>query len=184
MVGVIRALAALMALALPLLAGGPADAAALPSKAQWRADVRQVMHGSVAYLDQRAAQGGGRLAVVLDIDNTSLASHYEWPEPVRPTLRFARHAHALDMGVFFVTGRYHDRLRGARRALEDAGYTITGMCGRRHGESLTHSKQRCRRQITRAGWRIVANVGNRRTDLVGRNYERGYRLPSYGGRLS
>ena len=180
----IRALTVLLSLALPLLAGAPAGAAALPSKSQWRADVREAMHGSVTYLDQRVAEGGRPLAIVLDIDNTSLASHYGWPEPVRPTLRFARHAHALGVGVFFVTGRYQDSLGGARRALRKAGYTVTGMCGRRHGETLTHSKQRCRRQLTRAGWRIIANVGNRRTDLVGGNYERGYRLPSYGGRLS
>jgi predicted secreted acid phosphatase len=143
------------------------------------------MHGANAYLDHRVTRPGSRrLAIVLDIDNTSLASHYAWPRPVRPTLRFARHADALGVGVFFVTGRYQDSLRSARRALRQAGYPITGMCGRRHGEALAHSKQRCRRQLTRAGWRIVANVGNRRSDLVGGDYERGFRLPSYGGRLS
>jgi hypothetical protein len=173
-----------MSLVLPLLATGPAGAAPLPSKAQWRADVREAMHGSVAYLDRRVARGGRPLAVVLDIDNTSIATHYGWPQPVRPTLRFARHAGALGVGVFFVTGRYQDSLRGARRALRKAGYPITGMCGRQHGETLTHGKQRCRRQLTRAGWRIVASVGNRRSDLVGGDYERGFRLPSYGGRLS
>lgn len=179
-----RALTVLTTLVLSLLAVAPAQASGLPSASQWRADVRHVMHGSNAYLDRRVERGGGPLAIVLDIDNTSLASHYAWPEPVRPTLRFARHAHALGVGVFFVTGRYQDDLRGARRALRNAGYTITGMCGRRHGESLPHGKQRCRRQIARHGWRIIANVGNRRTDLVGGGYERGYRLPNYGGRLS
>ena len=187
-----RALLALLGMLLPMLvtmlAAPPADAAGLPSKSRWEADVRQAMRGSVAYLDERASQpvsqGGGPLAIVLDIDNTSLASHYAWPQPVRPTLRFTRHAHRLEVGVFFVTGRYQDSLGSARRALKRAGYTVTGMCGRRHGEALAHSKQRCRRQITREGWRIIANVGNRRSDLVGRNYERGFRLPSYGGRLS
>src|SRR4051812_33259345 len=102
-----------MTVALPLLAAVPAhaaDAAAPPSKAQWQADVRDAMHGSVAYLDERVAEGGRPLAIVLDIDNTSLATHYGWPQPVRPTLRFARHAHALQVGVYFVTGRYQDSL--------------------------------------------------------------------------
>jgi hypothetical protein len=58
------------------------------------------------------------------------------------------------------------------------------MCGRRHGETLAHSKQRCRARIAGNGWRIVANVGNRRSDFVGRHYERAFRLPSYGGKLS
>lgn len=182
--GMDRALLALVSLLLPLLAAPPADASTLPSRSQWQADVRQAMRGSVAYLDERVPQGGRPLAIVLDIDNTSLATHYAWPEPVRPTRRFARHAHDLRVGVFFVTGRYQDSLRSARRALKRAGYPITGMCGRRHGEGLAHSKQRCRRQLTRDGWRIIANVGNRRSDLVGGNYERGFRLPSYGGKLS
>jgi predicted secreted acid phosphatase len=179
-----RALLALLSVLFPMLATPAADATALPSRAQWQADVRHAMQGSVAFLDHRVPQGGGRLAVVLDIDNTSLATHYAWPQPVRPTLRFARHAHALGVGVFFVTGRYQDSLRGARRALKHAGYTVTGMCGRRHGEALAHSKQRCRRQLTENGWRIIADVGNRRSDFTGGDYERGFRLPSYGGRLT
>lgn len=179
-----RAILALLGVLFPMLTALPADAAPLPSKAQWQADVRQAMRGSIDYLDRRVPRGGGPLAIVLDIDNTSLATHYSWPDPVRPTLRFARHGHRLGVGVFFVTGRYQDGLVSVRRALERAGYPVTGMCGRRHGEGLAHGKQRCRRQITRSGWRIIADVGNRRSDLVGGNYERGFRLPSYGGRLS
>lgn len=179
-----RALLVLLALLAPLLATPTAGAAALPSKAQWQADVRQAMRGSIAYLDQRVQQGGGPFAIVLDIDNTSLATEYAWPRPVRPTRRFARHAHDLGIAVFFVTGRHQGTLRSPRRALKEAGYPVSGMCGRRHGEGLAHGKQRCRRHITRAGWRIIADVGNHRSDLVGGNYERGFRLPSYGGRLS
>ena len=33
------------------------------------------------------------------------------------------------------------------------------------------------------GFRLIANIGNRRTDFVGGNYMRGYKLPDYGGRL-
>jgi hypothetical protein len=177
---------ALLALILPLLvtSATPAAHASQPGKEQWQADVRQAMRGSIDYLDARVPRGGGRLAIVLDIDNTSLATEYDWPQPVRPTLRFARHGHRLGVGVFFVTGRYSDHLGGARRALKRAGYPITGMCGRRHGEAIAHGKQRCRRQITRGGWHVIANVGNRRTDFVGANYERAFKLPSYGGRLS
>jgi hypothetical protein len=179
-----RVLVALVSLLLPLLATAPAQAAPLPSRTQWQADVRQAMRGSVPYLEARARRGGGPLAIVLDIDNTSLATEYAWPRPVRPTLRFARRAQDLGVRVFFVTGRYRGTLASPRRALKRAGYPITGMCGRQQGESLRHSKQRCRREITDRGWTIIANVGNRRSDLAGGNYERGFRLPSYGGRLS
>jgi predicted secreted acid phosphatase len=180
-----RALLALLTTLFPLLAATPAaHAADLPSKAQWQSDVRQAMRGSIGYLDRRVERGSARKAIVLDIDNTSLATEYAWPQPVRPTLRFARHAKSLGVGVFFVTGRYQDSLGSARRALKKAGYSITAMCGRRHGETLAHSKQRCRARITGHGWRIIANVGNRRSDFVGGRYERAFHLPSYGGRLS
>ena len=33
------------------------------------------------------------------------------------------------------------------------------------------------------GYRMIANIGNRRTDFVGGNYMRAYRLPNYGNRL-
>jgi hypothetical protein len=179
-----RVLLALLTLLVPLLATAPAEAAPLPSKAQWRADVREAMRGSIDYLDERVQQGGGPLAIVLDIDNTSLATEYAWPRPVRPTLRFARHAHELGVAVLFVTGRHRGELRGARRALEQAGYPVARMCGRRQREAIATGKQRCRRKLTRDGWRIIANVGNHRSDLVGGDYERAFRLPGYGGRLS
>lgn len=184
-----RALLSLVTLLFPLLASAPAEAERLPGKAQWEADVRAAMRGSVAYLDRRTGGGPGaadgrRLAIVLDIDNTSLATEYAWPRPVRPTLRFARHAHTLGVAVVFVTGRYQDTLRSVRPTLRRAGYPVNRMCGRQHGESLTASKQRCRRALVRRGWTIIANVGNRRTDLAGGDYERGFKLPSYGGRLS
>lgn len=178
-----RALLVLLSMLFPLLSTPAAEAEELPSKAQWRADVRQAMQGSLAYLDQRVPQGGGRLAVVLDIDNTSLATEYDWPKPVRPTLRFARHAHDLGVAVVFVTGRYQDTLKGVRPTLKRAGYPVTAMCGRRHGEAIVHGKQRCRRMLVRKGWTIIANVGNRRTDLRGGNYERGFKLPNYHGLL-
>lgn len=44
-------------------------------------------------------------------------------------------------------------------------------------------KQRCRARHTRRGWTIILNVGNRRTDFVGGDYERKVTLPNYGGRL-
>lgn len=179
-----RVLLALVTLLFPLLAAAPAEAAPLPSRSQWLTDVRSAMRGADGYLDRRAAQGGRRLAVVLDIDNTSIETHYGWPDPVRRTLRFARHAHDLGYGVLFVTGRQQSSLRGVRPVLRRAGYPIDAMCGRQPGERLAHSKQRCRRQLTRSGWTITADVGNSRTDFVGRNYERAYRLPNYGGRLS
>lgn len=180
--------AAALLIGFVFLLGGvtaPAQAQPLPSKREWLGDVRAAMQGSGAYLDERLAEGGGRLAVNFDIDNTSLATYYDRGAPVRPVLRFARHAVAGGATVLFNTGRLRGdgRLHRIARELRAAGYAVTEVCGRRHGERLAHSKQRCRRHFTREGYRIIANVGNRRTDFVGADYERAFRLPSYHNRL-
>ncbi|MBM0123842.1 HAD family acid phosphatase [Pimelobacter simplex] len=158
----------------------------LPSAAQWQSDVRAVYAKKRpgAYLRERAAGGEKRLAVVLDIDNTSLATHYAWPRAIERTLKLTRKAESQGMAVFFVTGRFEDSLANVTQALDTAGYHHDGICGRRHGELLADSKQRCRARYTAQGWTIVLNVGNRSTDFVGGDYERRLRLPSYGGALS
>ena len=48
---------------------------------------------------------------------------------------------------------------------------------------MTTSKQRCRQEFVAKGYTIIANVGNRSTDFVGKNYERAFKLPNYGNRL-
>jgi hypothetical protein len=161
--------------------------ASVPDKGAWLADTRQAMHGSRAYVEQRADAGGTMLAVNLDIDNTSLASHYDYGAPVPVVLRFARYARSQGVVLLFNTGRVkgHGRLKAATALLEKAGFRVSEMCGRRSSdEGLAHSKKRCRRHFVAEGYTIVANVGNRRTDFAGGNYERAYRLPSYHGQLA
>ena len=78
------------------------------------------------------------------------------------------------------------RLAGAAvRMLKRAGYHPTQVCGRRSvGETLRHSKPRCRARFIDEGYTIIANVGNNRTDFSGpKDYGRAFKLPNYGGRL-
>lgn len=175
---------ALIAVLVPLTS--PSGAAALPDKATWIQDVKKAMAGSQVYLSQRAAarKPAERLAVVLDIDNTSIATKYAWPEPVRTTLAFARYAEKKNITVFFVTGRAGKQLNGIGKVLTRAGYHYDSVCGRRTGERVANGKQRCRRAIAARGFTITANVGNRSTDFEGANYERAFRLPNYGNALS
>jgi hypothetical protein len=170
---------------------GPAAtrAAPMPSQRQWEADVWDVMGGSLAYLRQRARQARQsgvpvrRLALNLDIDNTSLASYYDRGAAVPAVLRFAREADRLGMQVFFNSHRPRSSWRTTRRALGRVGYPVDRLCLARRGERVVHSKRRCRASFTGAGYRLVANVGNRSTDFVGGGYDRAYKLPDYGGRL-
>lgn len=164
----------------------PPTASALASKSRWEADVDRAMSGSHRYIDRRVARGGHRLAVNFDIDNTTLASHYAPGKPVARVLRFARYARSHGVRLLFNTARPRGdgRLLRAERQLERAGYRVAGICGRRHGESLIHGKQRCRRHFVAQGYTLVANVGNRDTDFVGGNYERAFRLPNYDNQLN
>jgi hypothetical protein len=169
---------------LPVLA--PPAQAALPPRSRWVSDVSDAMHGSLAYAERRVARGGDRLAVNLDIDNTSLATHYDPGRAVARVLRFARYARSQDVSLLFNTGRLRGdgRMVWVAAVLEREGYAVTAICGRTSAsEELSHSKQRCRRRFVRHGYTIVANIGNRSTDFTGGNYERAFRLPSYHDQL-
>jgi predicted secreted acid phosphatase len=157
--------------------------AAVPGKKKWLADTRKAMYGSRAWVNTRVARGDKDLAVNLDIDNTSLATYYSRGHAVPVVLRFVKYADSKGVTVLFNTGRLQTQLTGIVAALRRAGYPVDGVCGRKSGERLATSKQRCRAHYTAKGHTIIANVGNRSTDFVGSNYERAFRLPNYGGRL-
>lgn len=177
---------ALIAVLIGTLVPASAAPGALPSKKKWLADVSMAMQGSRAYLDKRLENRlpWQKLAVNLDIDNTSLATEYDKGQAIAVTLRFARYAHNHGIKVFFNTGRGPGKIAAARASLVRAGFPIDRLCHRKVGEDLVHSKKRCRASFVADGYVIVANVGNRSTDFVGGNYSRAFRLPNYGNQLS
>ena len=179
LVHAVTLVAALVVPALPV----PAQAAEVPSKEQWLADTRQAMHGYRAYVGRRVDQGGRRLAVNFDIDNTSLATYYAKGTAVPVVLRFARYARSQGVTLLFNTGRERGHLAGVARSLRRVGYDVREICGRKPGETLSHSKQRCRAHFVAEGYTLIANVGNRSTDFTGGHYERAFRLPNYGNAL-
>ncbi len=180
-------LAVVSSLALVMAVTVPADAARkLPSKRHWVKDTRKAMYGSRAWIDTRVAapkSTDGRLAVNLDIDNTSLATKYARGKAVAVTLRFVKYADEHGVAILFNTGRLATELSGITQQLRHAGYPVDAICGRHGGEGLVHGKQRCRSEYAAEGYTIIANVGNRATDFTGGGYERAYRLPNYHNRL-
>ncbi len=161
----------------------PTQSARMPSKRAWLEDTAQALSGSRTYVARRVANTRGKLALNLDIDNTSLQSYYDRGKAVPATLRLARYANRRGVDILFNTGRHVSIRKRSIRQLRRAGFPVHNLCARHRGESLSHSKQRCRRIFVRGGYRLIANIGNRSTDFVGRNYMRAYRLPNYGGRL-
>ncbi|WGL52438.1 HAD family acid phosphatase [Nocardioides sp. BP30] len=157
--------------------------AGLPSRSVWLAKVRKKLVGADAYLDAHVGDAA-RPALVLDIDNTSLQTHYRWPKPVRPTLRVAKHAVDLGYTVFFVTGRTQHSADSIRPQLSAAGYRYADVYGRPKGQGLAASKQANRARIVARGYTVVMDIGNRATDLWGDNVGHGIKLPSFHGLLS
>lgn len=195
---VVPALAA-AALGAALLTPAGADAAgpssgvgdharrSLPPRSVWLEQTQQALKGANRYLDAQARKADPRtLAIVLDIDNTSIQTRYAWPKAVPATRRVARHAADLGIHVFFVTGRHNGaELRTATSQLGRVGYVYDRAFGRRLGEGLLHEKSRHRTRITeRLGLTIIADIGNHMTDLTGPYTGRTYKLPDYGGQLS
>ncbi|SFC52769.1 hypothetical protein SAMN04487968_107179 [Nocardioides terrae] len=155
----------------------------LPPMHTWHRDVARAFAGLPGYLQSRAASGE-RLAIVLGIDNVALATRYDWPRAVPPTLRLVRRARALGYAVFFVTGRSERNARSLAGPLRRAGFAFEGICGRAHGLRIAGGKLRCRQSLTARGYTITANISTHHQAYVGGYYERAVRLPSYGGRLS
>lgn len=142
-------------------------------------------------LNESAAQHGKKLAVVLDIDETSLSNYSEivqadfaynadawnrWVQqtaaPAIPgTLRFYREAEELGVAVFFITGRPESQRLVTEKNLRLQGYgRWAGLILRSPAQAKTPTviyKSGARQRIVREGYRIVVNVGDQMSDLTG-----------------
>ncbi|GAA3030217.1 hypothetical protein GCM10020000_03580 [Streptomyces olivoverticillatus] len=184
----ITVLATLAAIALPTAALSTATTAhatpysGLPGYQTWQKDVKKALEPTIPWLRGRVGEDGGKPTVVLDIDNTALETHYHPGRANEPVLDVAQWAHQHHVSVLFVTARTSSS--SAREQLQQAGYPVDALCTREHGEGKDDGKERCRKELTEDGYTITANIGNRPTDFEGGYYEKGFKLPDYGGRLS
>ncbi|MEV5716577.1 HAD family acid phosphatase [Amycolatopsis mediterranei] len=174
---------------------GTADArsaaapAAAPAYATWIADVTAVTTPAADYLGRRLDTPGGRTAIVLDIDNTSLETYYSGgitTPAVKPVLALAELAESKGAAVFFVSDRTELLRWPTEGNLKAVGYPIDGLYLRPlfNFDPVQANKTKARTAIEQAGYTIVANVGNNRTDLDGGHAERTFKLPDYDGVLS
>ncbi|MGW3668853.1 HAD family acid phosphatase [Streptomyces sp. NPDC005141] len=160
--------------------------------ATWQKDVQAVIDQAVPYVEQRTDAGGKKLAVVFDIDNTTLETDfhpwYELPTPaVTASLALARYAHSRGVAVFFVTARPGIIAAETKWNLKSVGYPVDGLYVRDLPDlfdQVSAYKTGKRAQIESLGYTIIANVGNNTTDLVGGHAERTFKLPDYDGQLS
>lgn len=186
------------ATAVTVLAGGlvaglvsPASAATTVTYAQWQTDVTAVTTPALAYVKERiaAASSTSDLAIVLDIDNTSLASHFfsSYPTPADPpVLALAQYAASKGVKIFFVTARTDIIDSVSEFNLKHVGYTVDGLYSRniiQLFESAQTFKTAERKAIEGDGYDIIANIGNNTSDLNGGYADSTWKLPDYNGLL-
>ena len=171
----------------------------------WAKDVAKQAQLAKAWLKQRTQgrRAPKKPALVLDIDETALDNYpcldanggipysgapyascvvaYDAPA-VKPVLSLFKRAKALGVKVFFVTGRPEQLRDGTLDNLRAAGYTGKYELHLRPadytGESAVPPKRAARKAIQKRGFKILANVGDQRSDLQGGYSERTYKLPN------
>lgn len=160
----------------------------------WLNDVDAVLDGSLDYLQDRVSskKQGEQLAIVFDIDDTSLATDFAQDRSNIPaigaTLALAKKADSLGVKVFFISNRLYDGDRtsnsSTKKSLTKVGYPVFEIY-HQSGERIPvqEFKTGSRADIVDRGYTIIANVGNRPTDLDGGYAEKTYKLPDYDGTL-
>lgn len=159
----------------------------------YEADLETQAARGIEFLNQRQAKGssGEKLAVVFDIDETSISNYpyyvttdfgYEsarfdmWAmaanaAPIKPVLKLYNVARDLRYSVFFITGRSEPQRFATEQNLQKAGYkNWTGLTLRSSaeaGKKAADYKSAARKKIMDQGYRIVLNVGDQQSDLAG-----------------
>lgn len=168
-------------------------------------DINTAMNRAMQYLKQRVAENKSankKLAVVLDIDETSLSNYGDMrqmdfggtleqiqlsedkgTDPViEPTLKLYQYAKANNVAVFFITGRHESEREATAQNLKAAGYDNWDGFILRDGE-FTKSpagvyKTAMRKKLTSEGYDIVLNIGDQLSDLDGGYADKTIKLPN------
>jgi len=170
-------------------------------------ELAEVISKAEGYVKQQVEENKQRptkqkLALVLDIDETSLSS-YDYmakqqfagdekffndiilaaDEPaIKPTLELYQAALKQGVEIFFITGR-HESFRAATEAnLLRAGYTNWSGIYFKPDDYTDPSnvpfKEKTRAEINEKGYVILASIGDQYCDLLGGHANRVYKLPN------
>ena len=101
---------------------------------------------------------------------------------IEPTLRLFQQARALNVAVFFVTGRPESQRAATEQNLRNAGYDGYAALhmvpeGARYASAALF-KAPVRAAVEKNGYTIIANMGDQPSDLAGGHAERTFLLPN------
>lgn len=143
-----------------------------------------------------------QLALVLDIDETSLSNYnkiamrdfgasYEQihkeimaadAPAIKPMLDLYNNALKHHIKVFFVTGRTDSELQATKTNLSKAGYSKWAGIYVRPTEykkdSIIPFKSEARAKIAKKGYIILASIGDQNSDILGGYAKKGFKLPN------
>jgi acid phosphatase len=190
----------------PKAPASPEDIVAYHDSGEWNADITSVVKRArkfvKGWLAAHERPWRRKPAIVLDIDDTSLSLYAcglarnfddltSTVCPVRAGLPAIKRVRSLfryvrtrKVAVFFITGRPDaGTIRETSiEQLRAAGYGGKWKLLMRdpddHRDSRVPQKSGQRRKITRDGYRILANLGDQRSDLKGGYALRAYKLPN------
>ena len=174
---------------------------------QYGKDIAAVFAQATAYLDQRVKenQASGnkqRLAVVMDIDETSLSNYAEiqtedfggtsteldqaimqGQDPaIPPALAFYQRALNQGVTVFFVTGRKEYMRAGTAKNLQAVGYKTWQQLFLKPNDynesSVVPYKSGTRQQIEQQGYDVILTIGDQYSDLQGGYADKTFKVPN------
>ncbi|KGP64208.1 acid phosphatase [Legionella norrlandica] len=143
-----------------------------------------------------------KLAIVLDIDETSLSNYNKMVKrdfmgskeqihkeilaadspAIEPMLTLYKNALKQGIKIFFVTGRQESEREATRINLIKAGYTKwSGLYLRPSNYSLPSIipfKSKAREKIAQKGYTIIASIGDQYSDIKGGFAKKGFKLPN------
>ncbi|HAU3856875.1 TPA: HAD family acid phosphatase, partial [Legionella pneumophila] len=154
------------------------------------------------YLINKNNKHPQKLAIVLDIDETSLSNYDKMVKrdftgskeqihkeilaanspAIKPMLTLYKNALKQGIKVFFVTGRQESERDATRANLIKAGYTKwAGLYLRPNGyssPSIIPFKSKAREMIAKKGYTIIASIGDQCSDIQGGYAKKGFKLPN------
>ncbi len=170
-------------------------------------EIQTVATNADQYITQQAtlndhSQHPKKLAIVLDIDETSL-SYYENMKKmnfcyvnaeavknilqadapaIKPILKLYQNAIRHHVSVFFVTARQSSLYKASVKNLKQAGFhTWSGLYTLPENyrqSSMAAHKTEARRLITEQGYTIIASIGDQDSDLSGGYAQKTFKLPN------
>ena len=170
-------------------------------------EIQEVADKANRYITEEAisnenAQHPKKLAIVLDIDETSLTYYPQIKKrqfayikdiaeqeilnadapPIKPVLELYRNAINHKVAVFFVTGRPSHMYNATVKNLRYAGYTtwsgLYTVPDTYKEHSRRHFKTNTRCFIIKQGYTVIASIGDQQSDLIGGCAKRMFKLPN------